>query len=240
MTAIRISELAECTGVPATTLRYYETVGLLRPDRDANGYRRYRSDDIDRMRLVAGAKRLGLQLDEIAELVALRGDGACPPVRERLQSLLADRLDETRRSIAVLGELEAELSPLQRALASVDVPARCGEGCGCPDHPLTDTPAPALACALSGDEIADRISEWQSVAATATSRRRRDDGWQLRFADDPQLAGRIATLAAAEQRCCPFLAFRLELRDGALDLEITAPPEGGPLLASLFGTPPER
>lgn len=37
MTTMRISELAARAGVPATTLRFYETAGLLSPERTATG-----------------------------------------------------------------------------------------------------------------------------------------------------------------------------------------------------------
>ncbi|MGU3500710.1 MerR family DNA-binding transcriptional regulator [Mycobacterium sp. C31M] len=41
MTDMRISQLAARSGVPATTLRYYESAGLLRAGRTAAGYRIY-------------------------------------------------------------------------------------------------------------------------------------------------------------------------------------------------------
>jgi DNA-binding transcriptional MerR regulator len=133
---MRISDLAERTGFPPSTLRYYESVGLLRPERDGNGYRRYQPADLDRMRFVARAKRLGLHLEEISELVALRGDGDCPLVRDRLAALVEAKLAETRRSIAELAAFEDELAQLADGLGAVPAPATCGDGCGCPDQPL--------------------------------------------------------------------------------------------------------
>ncbi|MFD4918137.1 MerR family transcriptional regulator [Streptomyces virginiae] len=41
MSALRISQLAERSGVPASTLRFYETAGLLPAERTPSGYRRY-------------------------------------------------------------------------------------------------------------------------------------------------------------------------------------------------------
>ncbi|MFE3599716.1 hypothetical protein [Streptomyces sp. NPDC059142] len=46
---------------------------------------------------------------------------------------------------------------------------------------------------------------------------------------------RVAELAAAEQQCCPFFAFRLHLDGPHLDLEVRAPADGAELLADLFG-----
>ena len=80
MTMLRISQLAERTGFPATTLRYYETLGLLGPvARQANGYRAYGPDAIARLQFVDRAKRLGVPLEEIAELVEVWSGGECPP-----------------------------------------------------------------------------------------------------------------------------------------------------------------
>jgi DNA-binding transcriptional MerR regulator len=45
---MRISQLAARTGVPATTLRFYETAGLLPAERTAAGYRAYGEDGVDR------------------------------------------------------------------------------------------------------------------------------------------------------------------------------------------------
>jgi predicted site-specific integrase-resolvase len=38
---MNIGDVAERTGLPAKTIRYYEEIGLIAPDRDANGYRRF-------------------------------------------------------------------------------------------------------------------------------------------------------------------------------------------------------
>ncbi|MGW6880813.1 MerR family transcriptional regulator [Streptomyces goshikiensis] len=44
MTSYRLSQLAERSGVPATTLRFYEDAGLLGADRTPSGYRMYDED----------------------------------------------------------------------------------------------------------------------------------------------------------------------------------------------------
>ncbi|MGW7750765.1 MerR family DNA-binding transcriptional regulator [Streptomyces violaceusniger] len=47
MRTMRISQLAERSGVPATTLRFYESAGLLPADRTPHGYRSYREDAVE-------------------------------------------------------------------------------------------------------------------------------------------------------------------------------------------------
>ena len=69
---MKIGELAQRTGVPIDTVRYYERQGLLpEPERQPSGYRRYQSADVLRLRFVRRAKALGFTLEEIRELLAL-------------------------------------------------------------------------------------------------------------------------------------------------------------------------
>ncbi|MEV6234875.1 hypothetical protein AB0L88_44110 [Saccharopolyspora shandongensis] len=59
-----------------------------------------------------------------------------------------------------------------------------------------------------------------------------DDG--VRLVVPAERTSQIATLAAAEQRCCPFFDFRLHLDGPVLRLEVRAPAEGAALLTELF------
>ena len=71
---MKIGELAQRTGVAIDTVRYYERQGLLpQPERQPSGYRRYRNDDVTRLRFVRRAKALGFTLEEIRELLDLSG-----------------------------------------------------------------------------------------------------------------------------------------------------------------------
>ena len=56
---MEIRDLVRNSGVPAKTIRYYEEIQLLpAPARKPNGYREYSEEDINRLKLVAGARRL--------------------------------------------------------------------------------------------------------------------------------------------------------------------------------------
>ena len=86
--AITVGELARRAGIGNETVRFYERRGLLaEPARSTNGYRQYGDADIERLALIARAKRLGFTLAEIAELT-----GASDPdaILDRAQSKLAD------------------------------------------------------------------------------------------------------------------------------------------------------
>ena len=50
--SMRISQLAARTGVPTSTLRYYESAGLLPADRASNGYRVYGEAAVDRLAFI--------------------------------------------------------------------------------------------------------------------------------------------------------------------------------------------
>ncbi|TIX98320.1 MAG: MerR family DNA-binding transcriptional regulator, partial [Mesorhizobium sp.] len=43
---MNIRTAAEKSGLPPKTIRYYEDIGLLRPDRAGNGYRDYSTADV--------------------------------------------------------------------------------------------------------------------------------------------------------------------------------------------------
>lgn len=70
-----IGGCARATGVPAKTIRYYESIGLLPPPKRAeNGYRLYGGSEIETLRFVRRARDLGFSLDEISQLLALWRD----------------------------------------------------------------------------------------------------------------------------------------------------------------------
>ena len=60
---LKISELAELSGVTVRTLQYYDKIGLLKPQKDPeNGYRRYTESDIDRLQEVLLFRELNIPL----------------------------------------------------------------------------------------------------------------------------------------------------------------------------------
>ena len=104
-----IGELAERSEVSRDTIRYYESAGVL-PEarRSGSGYRLYTGADVERLGFVEQAKTLGLTLSEISEVLRIVDEG-CSPCPEVLE-LLRERLEETRRRIRQLEELESRLS----------------------------------------------------------------------------------------------------------------------------------
>lgn len=119
--AMRISEVASRAGVPATTLRYYESIGLLTPSRENNLYRTFDEPSLERLAFINAAKELGLELFEIKELLELVDSGTCTKVKEALHPLLTEQLDRVEESLANLNRLHDHL-----IVASTHV-------IGCPD-----------------------------------------------------------------------------------------------------------
>jgi DNA-binding transcriptional MerR regulator len=108
---MQIQELADRTGVSAKAIRYYESIGVLpAPRRRANAYRDYHPIDVDRVKLVAGARHLDFSLDDIKEILALR-DRREAPCRVVLD-MLEQKSAQIRQRIAQLQQLEGELRQL--------------------------------------------------------------------------------------------------------------------------------
>jgi DNA-binding transcriptional MerR regulator len=133
MTLLRIAEVAERTGVPATTLRYYEEIGLLAPaGRTGNGYRAYTGRDVDRLRFLTRAKQLDLSLADLRELLTAWDGDDCEGVQERMARVVADRIGQTSARIADLMELAAQLQTAAARLAGTPPhPGGCDDECAC-------------------------------------------------------------------------------------------------------------
>ena len=133
MDTLLISQVAERTGFPASTLRYYEDIGLLpEPHRNASGYRVYDTEHVEALRFIDRGKRLGLELDEIGDVLALWRTGDCGSTREQVEALLHAKLAEVHRELAELQAFEQQLSDAYECTTSQPVPEVCGPDCGCP------------------------------------------------------------------------------------------------------------
>lgn len=103
---MRVGELADRSGLSASTLRYYEKLGLLRPaSRNASGYREYTKETLDQLALIQRAKELGFSLREIRALLG-RPRGAS---RESVLAAVASKLTEFEREKKLLGSKERKL-----------------------------------------------------------------------------------------------------------------------------------
>lgn len=108
---MQTKEFAAQTGLSASTLRYYEQEGLLRPERNANGYREYGARDLEWVGFILRLKDIGVPLVQIKEYARLRhlGDETVP---ERYRILLEHQAALERKR----QELDAHWAFLERKL----------------------------------------------------------------------------------------------------------------------------
>jgi DNA-binding transcriptional MerR regulator len=130
---VRISELADRVGVPTSTVRYYERVGLLTlPARSGSGYRDYNEDDATRLLFVARARRMGLSCEQIGALLPIWDGGAnCGAARERVSRLISQKRSEIAGRIAELEQFARQLDQLRTTLQDSPAPPGCRTDLSC-------------------------------------------------------------------------------------------------------------
>ena len=129
---MRISELADQVGVPTSTVRYYERVGLLAgPARTMSGYRDYNEDDAARLLFITRARHMGLGCEQIATLLPIWGGANCAATHERVVGLIDDKQAEIAGRIAELKGFAAQLKAVRAALQTAPPPAACCTDLSC-------------------------------------------------------------------------------------------------------------
>jgi MerR family mercuric resistance operon transcriptional regulator len=113
MAGLLIGEVAQRTGVSATTIRYYEELGLLpSPPRSSAGYRRYSEQSVEELRFIRKAQSLGFSLDEIGGILKLSrsGETACAHVLSLAHQHLASVEERIRQLQHFRDHLAAEIA----------------------------------------------------------------------------------------------------------------------------------
>jgi MerR family copper efflux transcriptional regulator len=118
--AMNIGDASQRSGLPAKTIRYYEEIGLVRPDRGNNGYRDYRDADIHKLRFLQRSRGLGFSVEECRQLLALYED------RDRasgdVRQIASTKLREIDRKIRELSALRRTLETLVHSCHGDDRP----------------------------------------------------------------------------------------------------------------------
>lgn len=106
---LTVGELAARSGVPASALRYYESLGLISAARSAGGQRRYPRAVLRRVAVIRAARQVGVPLEEIRTALATLPHDRTPTRADwaRLSRVWRTRLD---RQIAQLERLRDDLS----------------------------------------------------------------------------------------------------------------------------------
>jgi Cu(I)-responsive transcriptional regulator len=123
---MNIGDAGKRAGLPAKTIRYYEDIGLIRPDRRANGFRDYGEREVNELRFIARARGLGFSVEECRRLLGLWRDRGRPSAAVR---------ETAERHIADIRSRIAELEAMEKTLAHLV--ERCA-GDARPDCPILD------------------------------------------------------------------------------------------------------
>lgn len=113
---ITIGQLARRTGLAVSAIRFYETKGLVAPERNAGGQRRFPRSDIRRLSFVIMAQKFGFTITRIQELLASLPDSRTPTAEDWQE------ISKNFRS-----ELDAQIASLEKMRDQLD---GC-IGCGC-------------------------------------------------------------------------------------------------------------
>jgi len=124
---MNISDAARQSGVPAKTIRYYESIGLIpEPARTSSGYRQYTAQDVQVLSFAGRARALGFSVEEVAALLALWRD------KGRASG------DVKRLAEAHIAEIERKIADLERMRATLrHLVGRC-QGDDRPECPILD------------------------------------------------------------------------------------------------------
>ncbi|WP_287127909.1 MerR family transcriptional regulator [Candidatus Cyanaurora vandensis] len=103
---MKIGALAERAGVAVGTIRYYETLGLLKPTcRSESGYRHYDQGALERLYFIKKAQALQFSLTEIRQVLAIEGP-PCTAVQELLNTKIAHLEVQLLQMQSLKSELE--------------------------------------------------------------------------------------------------------------------------------------
>ena len=117
---LQIREVEQSAGLPAKTIRYYEEIGLVRPNRQDNGYRIYSTEDVHRLRFLQRARGLGFSIEDCRALLSLYDETGRESADVR--AIAEAHLDEIDRKIRELKGMRQTLAHLVHACHGDDRP----------------------------------------------------------------------------------------------------------------------
>ena len=124
---MNIGQAADRSGVPAKTIRYYESIGLIRPaDRTEGNYRDYDDSAVHLLQFLKRARSFGFSIKDCRELVSLYLDRSRSSAD--VKALAQRRVDEIDRKVS-------ELEALRNTLGHL---VECCHGDDRPDCPILD------------------------------------------------------------------------------------------------------
>jgi DNA-binding transcriptional MerR regulator len=96
-----VAEAARLVGLSTHTLRYYEQEGLVRPARNASGYREYSAFDLRRLVFLTRMRLSGMTMTDLKRYILLVEQG--PSTIPERRRIMLDQQDRITRQIRELG-----------------------------------------------------------------------------------------------------------------------------------------
>ncbi|RAS27052.1 MULTISPECIES: Cu(I)-responsive transcriptional regulator [unclassified Pseudomonas] len=132
---MNIGQAARRSGLSTKMIRYYESIGLLKPaTRSDSGYRLYQAEDLHSLAFIKRSRDLGFSLDEVGKLLTLWQDRG--RASADVKALAMQHIDELNRRIDELVSLRDTLG---------DLVAHC-QGDDRPDCPILKDLANGASC----------------------------------------------------------------------------------------------
>lgn len=107
---MNIGQVAERTGLPAKTIRYYEDIDLVTPGRAANGYRVYQDADLHQLAFIQRSRSFGFSIEECRLLLSLYEDDARSS--SDVKAIALTKISEIDRKLSELKSLKSTLRAL--------------------------------------------------------------------------------------------------------------------------------
>ena len=109
---MKTSDLEKLLGLSKHTIRYYEKEGFIQPHRDENGYRDYRDEDVQTLKLVKFLRSLEISIDDVKAI--LSGDlnfQECLKMNQDYLSQQLESIKEVKQTVDYYQEKNIPLIP---------------------------------------------------------------------------------------------------------------------------------
>ena len=108
-----IGQVTDISKIPIRTIRYYESLGLLKSSRRTEGgFRQFSLDVLTRLAFIKRAQNLGLSLEEIGNILQVydQGQAPCGEIKEKLENKLLQIDHQIDQLLTLRSEIDGLLS----------------------------------------------------------------------------------------------------------------------------------
>mgnify|MGYP001457139641 FL=1 len=103
---MKITEFSKTTGLSAQTVRYYESIGLLIPERLDNKYRIYTNQDVSDSIIISALKTAGMSLEDISIVMNLKRKEVSAFCKEETVNFIRRYQSSIERKILLLNKVK--------------------------------------------------------------------------------------------------------------------------------------